>query len=155
MHGNRLPNPCGFRTCLLLPEMRRGWPARFQRRLPLKSGVGRAHFGGKRPEYWDLPNMFEARTDGDAHCDACYLDAERFSKFGKLDVNFAKDMVAGFVLLASMIPSSLKKPGNTQRQRAVKQIPEQQRDLICLTRMSKRAKDLGFCRGLLRFWDPG
>ena len=63
--------------------------------------------------------MLEACTDGDAHCDACHLDAKRFGKFGKLDVNFAKDIVAGFASLTSMIPSSLKKPGNTQHERAV------------------------------------
>ena len=63
--------------------------------------------------------MFEARTEGDAHCDARYLDAERFGKFGKLDVNFAKDVVAAFVPLTSMILSSLKKPGSAQHERAV------------------------------------
>jgi hypothetical protein len=41
-------------------------------------------------------------------------------EFGKVDVSFAEDMVAGCLLLTSMIPSSLKKPGNMQRQRAAK-----------------------------------
>ena len=63
--------------------------------------------------------MLEACTDGDAHCDACHLDGKRFGKFGELDVNFAKDIVAWFVSLRSMITSSQKKPGNTQHERAV------------------------------------
>jgi len=42
------------------------------------------------------------------------MHAKRFDEYGKIDVNLAKDMVAGFVPLTSMIPFSLKKPGNTQ-----------------------------------------
>jgi hypothetical protein len=42
------------------------------------------------------------------------VDAKRLGQFGKIDKNFAKDMVAGFAPLTIMIPSSLKKPGNTQ-----------------------------------------
>jgi hypothetical protein len=61
--------------------------------------------------------MLEVCAGGDAHCDARYVQLD---KFGKVDVNFAKDMVAASVRLTSMIPSSLKKPGNTQRQRTVK-----------------------------------
>lgn len=42
------------------------------------------------------------------------IHAKWFKEFGKVDVNFAKDIVAGFVPLTSMVPSSLKKLGNTQ-----------------------------------------
>ena len=62
----------------------------------------------------DLHNMLEVCTDGDAYCDVRPMHARWFDKFGNVDVKFAEDMVAGFVPLTSMIPSSLTKPGNTQ-----------------------------------------
>jgi len=40
--------------------------------------------------------------------------AKQFDEYGEIDVNLAKDMMAGFVPLTTMIPFSLKKPGNTQ-----------------------------------------
>jgi hypothetical protein len=64
--------------------------------------------------------MLEVCTGGDAHCDAHHERARQLDKFGKIDVNFAKDMVAGFMPLTSIIPSSLKETGDTQHPRAVK-----------------------------------
>jgi hypothetical protein len=48
-------------------------------------------------EYCDLPNMLEFRTGGDAYRDARHVHAKRFDKYGKIEVNLAKNTHGGWV----------------------------------------------------------
>ena len=74
----------------------------------------------RRFEYRDLVRILQICTDVDVHGDTRHADARQVDKFGKIDVNFATDMDAGFAALTIMIPSSLKKPGSTRDQRCAK-----------------------------------
>lgn len=63
--------------------------------------------------------IFQVCTDVDVHGDTRHADAKRLDQLGKIDVNFATDMDAGFAPLTIMVPFSLKKPGDMQHQRPV------------------------------------
>jgi hypothetical protein len=65
-------------------------------------------------EHCDVVRILQVCTDGDAQSDTGHAGGKRLDQFGKIDVNFTKDMVTGFVPWTIKSPSSLKKPGGTQ-----------------------------------------